>query len=303
MEEFKTMNLPGYIEQIDIDLLGTELTRFRLINEGQIKRMKGSLNSLGMLHPVIVGKGPRYQIIDGFKRYYASRELDLKEISCRVLDITITEGKALIISSNRGNCHTVDYEEASIVYSLKAEDGLSGREIAVLLNQSTSWVSRRLSLIEKLDLRVRDQIKLGLLSPSHARGILKLPRGNQEKLSESIIKHGLNTREGNIIVEAYLKAKNTEEQLFIINNPRQVITNISTKGEPSYDYRLSKEGNKLLKTTDILHRQQCILIGQLSGQVIQKLTGNDKRILLPKFRKVENSSRQILLSIRKFIYQ
>lgn len=295
------MNLPGYIEQINIDLLGTDLSRFRLINDDQLKRMKESLVGSGMLQPVVVcKKSGAYQIIDGFKRYYASCELNLKELSCRVLDINTAEGKALIISCNRENCKTVDYEEAKIVYSLKTEDGLSGQEISVLLNQSASWVSRRLSLIEKLDSQVQEHIKLGLLSHSHAREIIKLPRGNQEEISKCIINHRLNTRCSNMIVEAYLKAKNKQQQSYILTDPGKVIESLTKKEDTSYDHRLSKEANKILRTLDILHRQGCILFGQLSCGGAQNLAVQDKMILLPRFKTVIKNSERIISSIKKY---
>ena len=295
------MNLPGQINQINTNLLQTQLSGYRIIGQEDIKRIKASIESLGMLHPILVGRLEKdYEIIDGFKRFYASIELGYKKINSRVIDVTLSEGKALIISSNKHSSSTVDYEEAAIVYSLRKEDGLSGQEISVLLGQSTSWVSRRLSLITKLDSKVKEQIKMSLLSHSHAREIVKLPRGNQQQLSESIIKNNLTVRESGLIAEAFKGAKDKAEQDYILNHPKKIITNLTTEDGPSYDHRLSKQGNKILRTLEILHRQQCILISQLSGSLLKELEEYDIRIIHPRLGQVAKRSNQIIELIHQY---
>jgi len=298
------INITGHIESLQISNLGTELSRFRLFNEAQITRVKVSLESLGMLHPLVVLKhNGSYEIIDGFKRLYASEKLEKKELNCRILDVSLSQGKALQINFNRKTSSIIDYEEACIIYSLKTQDGLTGREIANCLSQSTSWVSRRLSIIEKLDPRVADQIKMGLIRHSHAREIIKLPRGNQHEISGQIIKLGLNSRDSSLLVDAWTKAKNRKDQSFIVSNAKKVIESLKTKEGPVNDPRLSKAGNKLLLTLEILHRQQCMLISQLSSTVIQKLAENEKIILRPKLMRIHNNTPQFIGSIKKYIQQ
>ncbi|MDD4191837.1 MAG: ParB N-terminal domain-containing protein [Mangrovibacterium sp.] len=57
---------------------------FRLTTPGQIQVMQRLLESVGQLHPVIVGgQGSRYQLPDGFKRFHAARLLQWESISFR----------------------------------------------------------------------------------------------------------------------------------------------------------------------------------------------------------------------------
>ena len=85
-----------------------------------------------------------------------------------------------------------DLEEASIVQSLHTEDKLSQVEISKLLNRHKSWVSRRISLISRLDTEVINHIKLDLINISIGRELMRLPRGNQEKIMNIVIEQNLS---------------------------------------------------------------------------------------------------------------
>ena len=70
-------------------------------------------------------------------------------------------------------------EEAWIIQALVREDGMSQVEVAELLGRHKSWVCRRLALIERLGPKAKDDLRVGLLSPTAARQIVRLPEGNQ----------------------------------------------------------------------------------------------------------------------------
>ena len=75
---------------------------------------------------------------------------------------------------------TRELEEAWIVQALVREDGLTQVEAAHLLGQHKSWVCRRLALLERLSVAVKEDLRLGLVGPSLARQLTRLPAGNQE---------------------------------------------------------------------------------------------------------------------------
>jgi hypothetical protein len=64
-------------------------------------------------------------------------------------------------------------QEAWIIQALVREDGLSQLEVAELLGRHKTWVCRRLALLEKLALQVRQDLQLGLLSVTAARELLR----------------------------------------------------------------------------------------------------------------------------------
>jgi hypothetical protein len=114
-----------------------------------------------------------------------------------------------------------------VLFSLYREDGLTQTEIGVLLGRHKSWVSRRISLTERLSEDVREDIRLGLLPASMGRELAMLPRGNQKEAANSIIKHRLSTREASKLITYLLSCPRWEHHLILarpweIAGPREV---------------------------------------------------------------------------------
>jgi len=59
----------------------------------RILQVEKSMRLHGQLQPVVarVHEGG-YQLIDGFKRYYASETLLMETLQCRLLDIELSQG-------------------------------------------------------------------------------------------------------------------------------------------------------------------------------------------------------------------
>ena len=68
---------------------------------------------------------------------------------------------------------------------------MSQVEVAELLGRHKSWVCRRLALLERLGLKARDELRVGLLSPTTARQLVRLPQGNQTEVLEAIRREAL----------------------------------------------------------------------------------------------------------------
>lgn len=84
------------------------------------------------------------------------------------------------------------------------EEGLTQPEAAQLLGRNKSWISRRLALLEKLCPSAREDLALGLLSPSMARQLTRLPVGNQEALLVTIRRDDLSALEVKQVVDLLL---------------------------------------------------------------------------------------------------
>jgi ParB-like chromosome segregation protein Spo0J len=156
----------------------------------------------------------------------------------------------LVYNSHSGSL--VDFEQACIVYSLSREHLLSQEEIARLVRKSISWVSRRLSFIERLDETVQSQLRLGGITPTHARELLRLPRGKQSEFLKIVVGHTLTSLQTGLLVNKYLYAS-TEEQGRILLRPMEIIER-ATVEDKHYDNRLSALCNALLK--NIAHAYQ-----------------------------------------------
>jgi hypothetical protein len=82
--------------------------------------------------------------------------------------------KAAVFLLNQTGRRTDVWEESWIVHALVREDGLSQVDVGELLGRHKSWVCRRLALIEKLADPAQDDLRVGLMSASLARQLIRL---------------------------------------------------------------------------------------------------------------------------------
>jgi ParB-like chromosome segregation protein Spo0J len=155
--------------------IGEYYGRYRLHVPEAERAMARSLERYGQLSPVVVCKRlDRYELIDGFKRLSAIRAMPQPpHLSARLMEADERTAKAAIYGLNRAGGRTRELEEAWIIQALVREDGLSQVEVAELLGRHKSWVCRRLALIERLGSKARDELRVGLLSPTAARQIVR----------------------------------------------------------------------------------------------------------------------------------
>jgi len=254
---------------------------FRLIQPEAVRSMELSMRGAGQLQPLILLKNDEgYHIIDGIKRYRAALELGLEELQSLVFEVDMVMAKAMILHYNRHSSSLSMYEQGLIVRSLVHDHGMSQKEVARVLRQSHSWVCRRLSLIERLLPEVQDALRMGIITVSHGRELVKLPRGNQGQALEVVTRERLTSRECAIVVERLLKAKSTQEAGYIYSHSREVIRQ-ALQGDKLHDSRLSDHGNRLLKARELLRLQVNILGGVLQSEHTAQLSAEQKEMVLP----------------------
>ncbi len=285
---------------IEIGKIDRSFSEMRLTRPEQIAWMQNSLKAVGQLRPVVVRKEKGvYQMLDGFKRYYACQALKWEELQAHLVEVDNVTAKAMILSYNQQGSPLLDYEEAQIVYSLKKEHLMKQEEIATLLSKSFSWVSRRLSFIERLDESVRTHLQLGKITPTHARELVKLPRGKQNVFLKLIIDNNLTSRQTSLLITKYLQSKTKEEETYILKNPVEAVLQQCMEEEIN-DCRLSLHGNRLLKTIRILARQQHIFIGQTTNPPLNELTDIELGILAEGFTDIVRKTKTIRSILKKY---
>src|SRR6516165_3425779 len=158
----------GIVRPVALAALGQQYRRYRLADPAAEAAMAGSLRRWGQLSPVVACTQVQgLEVLDGFKRLAAARHVTgWTTLSVRVLEVDERTAKAAILGLNRGQRGARELEEAWIVQALVRDDGLTQVEAAQLLGQHKSWVCRRLALLEKLSVAVKDDLRLGLLGPS-----------------------------------------------------------------------------------------------------------------------------------------
>jgi ParB/RepB/Spo0J family partition protein len=209
--------------EIEVSGIGERYGCFRIVAPLADAAMVKSMQRYGQMSPVICVKtGNGHELIDGFKRLRACRKLNKKALKAKEVDFSERACKAAIIQFNRSGRSITEMEEALVLRSLYREDKLTQIEISVLVGRHKSWVSRRISLVERLAEEVQDDIRLGLLSASIGRELAKLPRGNQLKTMAAIRRHRMNKRETEKLI-SYLLLRPQREYETILRQPWEVI--------------------------------------------------------------------------------
>ncbi len=253
----------------------------------------------GQLQPVVVRVHEGgYQLIDGFKRFYAAENLMMETLQCRLLEIDLAGAKVLLLSYNRLHQTMDAWEEAMVLQDLQKAHSLDQCSLARMTGYSRSWVSRRLALIGKMDEEVSSEIMMGTLTSSHARALTKLPRGNQGDVARAITNFALTSRQSDKLVEAFLKATDENRQRYILTHPEQILRNdLPDSEEEVYDVRLSSYGNDLIKSIGYVIQSVQIMRSRLDDQRMGMLIQTERVIITPGLQQVMQYCEKLTASI------
>ena len=281
--------------QLKPDEIGEHYGRYRLHVPEAERAMAKSLKRYGQLSPVVVCRREnRYELIDGFKRLGAARHLtQLEHLSARLMEADERTVKAAIYGLNRAGGRTRELEEAWIIHALVREDGMSQVDVAELLGRHKSWVCRRLALIERLGTKARDDLRVGLLSPTAARQIVRLPQGNQAEVLDAMRREALASAELAGVVDLWLGCSDRGQQQYILAHPREALSQAKGVSHTGRDPRLSEAGNQIWKRVglllDVLGRMEVWLAHH--GRA--GLTAEDRTILTPRFEKLTRDAASV----------
>jgi hypothetical protein len=237
----------GITRPVALADLGQRYRRYRLADPEAEEAMAGSLRRWGQLAPVVACvRNDKLELLDGFKRHAAARQIVGMTLSVRVLEVDEPTAKAAILGLNRGQRATRELEEAWIVQGLVRDDQMTQVEAAHLLGRHKSWVCRRLALLEKLSVAVKEDLRLGLVGPSLARQLTRLPVGNQEALLALTRRETLTAQEVSGVIDL-LQGASQEQAAFVLQKPREALALVHGPPPALRDPRLSRAGNWLAK--------------------------------------------------------
>src|SRR6516165_1104980 len=238
----------GIVRPVSLEALGHTYRRYRLADPPAEEAMAGSLRRWGQLAPVVAcWRGQQLELLDGFKRQAAARQVaGLTTLSVRVLQVDERTAKAAILGLNRGQRGAGELEEAWIVQGLVRDDQMTQVEAAHLLGRHKSWVCRRLALLEKLSVAVKEDLRLGLVGPSLARQLTRLPAGNQEALLALTRRATLTAQEVSGVIDL-LQGASEEQAAWVLARPRQALAQTRSLPVALRDPRLSRAGNWLAR--------------------------------------------------------
>ncbi|MDT8435069.1 MAG: ParB N-terminal domain-containing protein [Anaerosomatales bacterium] len=162
-----------------------------------------------------------YVLIDGYKRVAALAKLSRDTVRATVLEMS--EVAALVMTHVlRRSPQRSALEEGWLLHELAERHGMSQRDLALRLQRSTSWVSRRLALVKVVPESVEAAIRRGEVSAQVAtRYLVPLARSNaddSEALMGGLGGEHVSVRAMGHLYEAYMQG-DEEQRARIVSCP------------------------------------------------------------------------------------
>ena len=294
VEEFRALPL----EAIDV-----RYGRYRLSVLEAEEAMARSLRRYGQISPVVVCLREETPVlVDGFKRLAAARGLKgFSSLSARRIEVDERGAKAAMYGLNRTGRQFSELEESWLVQAMVREDGLSQVEVAVLLGRHKSWVCRRLALWEKLSPIVREDLRLGVLTPAMARPLMRLQACNQEEALVTARNHSLTAAELRGVVELLLSSGTREKAAFVLERPREALREAQAGEVRGWDPRLSAAGNRVGRQLASLLDQLARMANWLRHRGRGELALCDRGVLEPSFVRLTGEAHTVAELTEDFV--
>ena len=156
--------------QLEFHQLDRRWEHLRVREPHRQRRLLASLADSGQQTPIVVvtaGPPGRYLLIDGHKRVAALEQLGRDTVEATVW--AMSEAEALLLSrSLRFGPPESALEQGWLLAEMEQRFGYSLDELARRFDRSTSWVSRRLALVELLPEAIQQQVREGKLAAQAA---------------------------------------------------------------------------------------------------------------------------------------
>jgi ParB family transcriptional regulator, chromosome partitioning protein len=177
--------------EIELTDIEPKYAALRVDEPGRRGRLVASLAREGQQNPVtVVSVDDRFVLIDGYLRVAALRELARDVVDAVVLQLTESDALILDLTRAAGARARTALEEGWVLAELRRQ-GRSVRDLAVQLQRSPSWVSRRLSLVQVLPERVQAAIKSGRVpAQAAAKYLVPLSRDNSAQCERLVVNLG-----------------------------------------------------------------------------------------------------------------
>lgn len=194
---------PKSLVEVNIDSIYPNPNQARKVfSQIELENLRDSILQYGLLSPLLVKKeDDKYIIIAGERRYRASKLAGLKKLPVIVKDLAQEDADKISLIENIQRVDLSPLEEAKGYDDILTSYDISIQELAETIGKSRPYISNALRLL-KLDERVQEFLKEGLISKGHAILLLSVEDKDQQyKNALRIIKSGSSVKETLILID------------------------------------------------------------------------------------------------------
>lgn len=218
----------------------------KFFNEEAIEELKQSIQSYGIMQPIILRKSIKgYEIVAGERRYRAAKAAGLAEVPAIVKELTEEQMMELALIENLQREDLTVMEEAAAYQMIIDKLNFTQAELAARIGKSRPHIANYVRLLG-LPGEIQVYIAEGKLSMGHARALLGVKQKDQQnEIAQKAVYEGWTVRQ----MENWIRqlnenvsreTKTVKKDLFIIDREEALRERFGT----SVQIRQSKSGEK-----------------------------------------------------------
>ena len=281
--------------QLELSHLDLRYAGLRIIRPSKVSKLIQSINENGQRSAVLVLESASSKpiLIDGYARVAALNALKRDLVTAQ--PVMETSQSALLSRLRQMSTSSSSAMEQGWILGELRANKLSQSELAIELGRSTSWISRRLALVQAMSDAVQDAVRSGKICPHGAmRYLVPLARANTEHcytLVKCLGSTAISSRKIGMIYEAYRKADAIGKPR-LLENPLLYL-DVETKRGVLDD--MSEQERRVWSNLERMSK----LMGIVQGQI--GLWGQDRweRNLRNSWRRVDDGFRTLKATIEE----
>jgi len=196
--------------QLEFHQLDRRLATLRVRHPARQRRLLASLAETGQQTPIIVIENAgRYLVIDGHKRIAALEQLGRDTVEAVVWAMSETEALVLERSLRMSEPETA-LEQGWLLAEMESRLNCSIEELARRFDRSTTWVARRLALVELLPEAVQQFVREGQIAAQLAMRFLtpvaRVNAGHCQRMAQAFAEQPWTLRQAAELYQAWRQA-------------------------------------------------------------------------------------------------
>jgi len=199
--------------QLEFHQLARHWEHLRVRYPARQRHLLASLAECGQQTPIVVvaseEPADRYVVIDGYKRIAALEQLGRDTVEAVLWPMGEADAVLLDCSLRLSEQETA-LEQAWVLAELQHRFGYGLEELAQRFDRSTSWVSRRLALVELLSESIQQQVRAGKIPAQVAMKFLvpaaRISLDDCLRMAAIFAQHRCDTRQAGQLYAAWREA-------------------------------------------------------------------------------------------------
>lgn len=241
-----------------------------VFNEEALEDLTRSVAEQGVLQPILVrtGRGGKFELIAGERRWRASQRAGLAEIPALVREFADEESLVVALVENVQRDDLGPIEEAKAFRALIEEFVLTQEEVAERVGKSRPAVANSLRLLNLPD-AAQAELEAGRITAGHARALLGIESDQaRETLTREIVTRKLSVRDAEKAARATRPASGrTRRDPDVVRLEEDLSRSLGTR--VSIDVRDSGKGKlevSFFSNDDLARLADLLLAAGRSGQ-------------------------------------